>query len=400
MIQLNSFFWGMLLLMGSYSNAVFAFAGNAQKPPLKPAASRPDSTPKVVNIIVFHADPKEQADSRYLQKDSTGNEYLVVHPKNTLCFEISNPVIFLKSRPNDKAKVVLYINGMEMHGICTDWYSGVTAINIQQNKVPVMRPYEKINLVLVRNPTSQASWNFLYNNISRTTDSYINVEGISIGWENMAPLDTASNLKKVRIAFFYQWEIWVWGLVFIAILIIFFILAYTTDVIRDRDNGPFSLSFTQLLFWTALVMGGFIYTLLLTDTPSSFNSSILLLMGISLTTTGFASLIDGNKLSTHDANPKKHISFFKDLLTDGNSYSVQRVQAFAWNLILGIYFVIYTINNKEMPEFSSTLLFLAGFSSTSYLAAKLPENTATKPKPSIEGDVKKPAAGGATEEKT
>jgi hypothetical protein len=40
-----------------------------------------------------------------------------------------------------------------------------------------------------------------------------------------------------------------------------------------------------------------------------------------------------------------------------------------------------------MPEFSSTLLFLAGFSSTAYILAKLPENTVTPPK-EIGGDTK------------
>ena len=68
---------------------------------------------------------------------------------------------------------------------------------------------------------------------------------------------------------------------------------------------------------------------------------------------------------------KKKQGFIKDLLTDGDSYSIQRVQTFAWNVILGVYFVIFTVNNKTMPEFSTTMLLLAGFSSTSYLAGKV-----------------------------
>ena len=98
------------------------------------------------------------------------------------------------------------------------------------------------------------------------------------------------------------------------------------------------------------------------------------MMGISLGTTGVATAIDQNKINNNTAAVKKQQGFVKDLLTDGDSYSVQRVQTFAWNVILGVYFVIYTINNKTMPEFSTTMLLLAGFSSTSYLAGKLSEN--------------------------
>ena len=122
-------------------------------------------------------------------------------------------------------------------------------------------------------------------------------------------------------------------------------------------------------------MGAFIYTLLLTDISMSFNTSILYMLGISLGTTGAATAIDQNKINNQSAVPKKNQGFFKDVLTDGDSYSIQRVQSFAWNVILGLYFITYTIKNKTMPEFSTTMLLLAGFSSSSYLAGKVPENT-------------------------
>ncbi|MBC8051662.1 MAG: hypothetical protein H7Y13_01215 [Sphingobacteriaceae bacterium] len=52
-----------------------------------------------------------------------------------------------------------------------------------------------------------------------------------------------------------------------------------------------------------------------------------------------------------------------------------------WNLVFGIYFISFTIDNKTMPVFSDTLLVLAGVSSTFYLGSKIPENTNAAPTP-------------------
>ena len=354
------------------------------------AATPADNTPRVVSITIFHTSPRQIANTQALQNDSTNGHRkhtLVAYPGNIIRFTISNPLVFLQSRPNDQAKVVLYVNGIEMQGITANWYSEVTSLQLRQNSVPVMKAQQDINIVLVRNAASLSSWNFLYNNAAYFLDSYIDVGNVSIGWESMAPLDTDIAQNTLTIAFFYWWEMLLWVALLIIILTIFIILACRTDVIRESPHGAYSLSYTQLLFWNALVIAAFIYTLLLTDTISAFNSSILYMIGISFGTTGFASMIDNNKLKTKTVVTKPHGTFLKDLLTDGNSYSVQRIQAFSWNLILGFYFVVYTILNKTMPEFSSTLLFLAGFSSSAYLAAKLPENTAVPSNPPV-GDAK------------
>ena len=88
----------------------------------------------------------------------------MAYPGNTISFQISNPLLFLKSKPSDHAKVVLYVNGIEMPGITADWYSEVTTLEIQNNIIPQLKDPATINIPLLRNPASQDSWNFLYRN--------------------------------------------------------------------------------------------------------------------------------------------------------------------------------------------------------------------------------------------
>lgn len=289
--------------------------------------------------------------------------------------QISNPVALLRNRPSDRSKLVLYANGIPLEGIYSDSFSQLSNEAIRNNKIPLMDSTVWIKFVLMRDTSSKRSWDYLYRNTQHWYQNSIIIDA-SVGWQGMFPLNTyQSGAGRLKIIYFKQWVFYLWLVAFIICIGLFVYLAFWTDLLHDCGiNGPYSLSMTQLLFWTTLVIGAFIYTLVLTDIASSLNTSILFLLGISIATTGIASFIDEKKPEEAKLAQKQHINFIKDILTDGCSYSVQRVQIFAWNLVLGIYFVWYTINNKTMPEFSDTLLFLMGVSSASYLGGKVPEN--------------------------
>ncbi len=289
--------------------------------------------------------------------------------------QISNPVALLRNRPSDRSRLVLYANGIPLEGIYSDSFSQLSNEAIRNNKIPVMDSTVWIKFILIRDTSSKPSWDYLYRNTQHWYQNNIIIDA-SVGWQGMFPLNISqSGAGRLKIIYFNQWVFYLWLTAFIVCIGLFVYLAFWTDLLHDCGiNGPYSLSLTQLLFWTTLVIGAFIYTLVLTDIASSLNTSILLLLGISIATTGIASFIDVKKPEEAKLAPKQHINFIKDVLTDGCSYSVQRVQIFAWNLVLGIYFVWYTINNKTMPEFSDTLLFLMGVSSASYLGGKVPEN--------------------------
>lgn len=66
-------------------------------------------------------------------------------------------------------------------------------------------------------------------------------------------------------------------------------------------------------------------------------------------------------------------TFVKDLLTDSNGVSFHRFQMIVWTVVLGVLFLIGVYKDLAMPEFSTTMLALAGISAGTYLGFKIPE---------------------------
>ena len=351
-------------------------------------ANTPSDTGKylpaqVIDIHTVHLNDSQTDDIGKIERRIGGDSakhICIAYPGSVLRFRITNPQTFINDRPKDQSDVVIYINGMELRGICTSWESALTSEVLKSNKDIRFGATADINIELKRNDTTQAAWNFIYNNKRSFWDSNADVDA-SIGWDGMAPLEKTGQAKNenVKIVFYQQWVLIPWVILFVVLLLGFISLACWTNTMREGGDGTaYSLSLTQLMFWTITVIGGFIYILLLTDMPTGFNSSILLMLGISITTTGAATFIDSRFKQQAVVKPSSN-HFFKDILTsDGSNYSVQRIQSFAWNLVMGLYFIGYTIANKSMPEFSSTLLFLAGISSASYVGTKIPENNDLK----------------------
>jgi hypothetical protein len=352
------------------STGSFLIRLQAQTSPAPVTAPAPDFTPRVIDVKAINV-------------DSAVNSK-VAYAGDIIRIRITNPIKFLENRPTDKSRLVMYAEGIELRGIYSKWYSEYTNQDIRDHKVPDIGSYSDVAFRLIRNQETKPTWDFFYGNTKNWYANKITLN-LSLGWEQMVQLDKGVDpiTKKpadthITIYYYETREFIMWLLTFLVIIIGFLYLAIKTDVLRDsrggKSVGAYSLSLTQLLFWTTLVIGGFIYSLVLTEIPGVLNSSILLLIGISLSTTGVASIIDLPNTNGNQVPVKAHQSFFRDILSDGSSYSVQRIQTFAWNLVLGVYFIIYTVNSKTMPEFSDTLLFLAGISSASYLGSKVPEN--------------------------
>lgn len=70
---------------------------------------------------------------------------------------------------------------------------------------------------------------------------------------------------------------------------------------------------------------------------------------------------------------KQRLTFIEELFSDGNGWSLHRVQMGVWTLVLGFVFVSKVLENLAMPEFDVTLLALMGISSGTYLGFKIPE---------------------------
>ncbi len=301
-----------------------------------------------------------------------------IYVNNLLLVRITNPRQFLLLRPSDNSKLILYADGLPLEGIYSNRFDKFSRQEVNEGKIYIPDEME-IPFVMRRDSESQNAWKDLYRQTTHWYNNNITFHA-SIGWEGMYPIrerDAKVN-TTVTVVFYHPLIFWIWLIFFILFVLFFIYLSATTDIICENcseGKGAYSLSQTQLVFWTVIVVGAFIYSLILTDLTESLNTSVLMLLGISISTTGVASFIDYYKKTKPErVIPKKHRSFLFDILSDGDNISVQRTQTAMWNIVFGIYFVIYTINNKTMPVFSETLLVLSGVSSSFYLGSKLVEN--------------------------
>ncbi|MVN22016.1 hypothetical protein [Mucilaginibacter arboris] len=306
----------------------------------------------------------------------------LIHVDYKISVLISNPKDFLLQRPTDKTKLILFADGFPLEGMNSDYFLSLS--RQQMNDTTKLWPDKMwIPFIFKRDSTNREAWNSIFH-LAHWNKSQISFK-LSIGWSGMFPITSIDDNKvntDVTLVFYNSQVFWSLIICYFLFILLFVYLCHSTGLIRDPDlnnKGPYSLAQTQLAFWTVLIIGGFIYLIILTGLTDSLNDSILLLLGISGGTTGIASFIDyykkqQNNKTAPTATLKKHRTFLLDILSDGINVSVQRTQTAMWNLVLGLYFIWYVITNKSMPAFSNTLLLVAGVSSVLYLGSKGPEN--------------------------
>jgi hypothetical protein len=139
-----------------------------------------------------------------------------------------------------------------------------------------------------------------------------------------------------------------------------------------ENKNPFSLSLSQLAFWTFLIFGSY---LLIYGVTGDFNNILtqqaLILLGITGVTALGTSLIDGKngeegKKGTRGTSE----NFFRDILSDLTGVNFHRFQAFIWTLALGLIFLWRVATELEMPDFDATLLALQGISAGTFLGLR------------------------------
>lgn len=171
---------------------------------------------------------------------------------------------------------------------------------------------------------------------------------------------------------------------FVAGLIVFIAiyLGVKTEILKapgSHNDGPYSFSRVQLMWWTVIVGACFIILFGKTGEYDVINQSTLILLSIGLVTTAGGSVIDVNQMQT---TPCRHQDmeckgFFNDILSDENGISMHRFQAVMFNVLFGITFVVTFWAQSQFPEFNNSELTLMGVSSGAYLALKTNENKNT-----------------------
>lgn len=204
------------------------------------------------------------------------------------------------------------------------------------------------------------------------------------------------------------------------LLVVYFLFTRSPTMLRDAENGSYSLGKSQMAFWGLLVVLTFLVVLVLTGSMERIPPQVLILLGLSGATGLGAVLIGESKkagkaaqiaaleaekqrleserlanptafpptsqarLAQIDAElaelrrqlqPSSSKGFWLDICSDSNGPSFHRLQVVIWTLVLGTTFVWTVTETISMPEFSETLLILMGISSGTYLGFKLPEKT-------------------------
>lgn len=148
----------------------------------------------------------------------------------------------------------------------------------------------------------------------------------------------------------------------------------------DEDDPIFSLARVQMVWWFMLSLAGFLFIWLTTGQwIGVMTPAVVGLLGISGVSGLAAVAIDTTPATapTAEAHGAQSKGFFTDILSDGETIALHRVQMFAWTVVLGLIFVWTVVAKYTLPEFDPTLLALTGIVNGLYLGFKFPENKAT-----------------------
>jgi hypothetical protein len=232
----------------------------------------------------------------------------------------------------------------------------------------------EVQFVLKRTEITKATWNLLIGK----PKAFTKVVTASVGLKDGTPiLSRENNLTLVVIR---TWQFWIFFLSLTIFLFVIFLLYRKTDLLRGLpEQMPpvgkkvFSLALSQMLFWTVLVMGAYVFIWATTGDIDAVTDSILILMGISSVTALGARVIDTTSTGTPVSPELSSGSYWKDILKGTTDFEPHRLQIVTWTLVLGIVFLCTVWSELTMPSFNGTLLTLMGISSGTYLGFKMKE---------------------------
>ena len=281
-----------------------------------------------------------------------GRDSAIVGMDNYLKITVQNLARLVRQIPED-GSLILYLDNVPMRGIkplFIDTCNGIVVFK------------------LARDSVSFNSWAVFY----QTRNKHIREMKVSLGIAGQCPVSSKGTLTVVlmRKSLLYGCLV---GFAMVVILLIN--LAVKTNIIRNENSGEartYSLARSQLALWTVLIVFAYLYLWAATGYLPLINSSILILLSISMGTAAGASIID---YSQKDNIPSgKSQGFLIDILSDRNGVSIHRFQMVVWTVFFGFFFYRSVVQNLAMPMIDDNLLALMGISNGAYLGLKIPEN--------------------------
>ncbi|WP_138500064.1 hypothetical protein [Nostoc sp. PA-18-2419] len=312
-----------------------------------------------------------------------------------------------KGNSFDPRQLVLYLNGYELENIHAE--PTIVMVPDPQKRLVVDRDW--LAFQLERNNPSEHVWNAL---IGKANQYSINAI-VGVGCPNKIAIPVSNPLSPPQIKIILlSWRFWLCLLLLLAVGLLF--TRYCRNALRSPGiegvyskkeviagqerlipkevsiepeqrktriaqfflgskklyKNPFSLSISQLAFWTFIIFGSYIIIYGITGNYRNvLNQQSLILLGINSVTAFGSSLIDGQG-DEKNRKGSQGISegFFIDILSDINGVNFHRFQIFIWTVAIGLFFIWEVAKNLAMPEFDQTLLTLQGISAATYLGLR------------------------------
>jgi hypothetical protein len=320
----------------------------------------PASMPKIISVSVISAKDDGQKTTFHL-----GDNIVVV---------VNNGETFENKVPRDSTPY-LYINGITLRGI--------TPVRHFFYKDEGGRSRQYVELIYKidrENEASAKAMNEVYHSVKSTRKVPCTFAvGIPELWR------TPNFTGNPGLSFSLIWNEKVAMLVVAFILLVLasaVLLAMKSGLLKDKTkflekNGEkmeiYSLAKSQLFFWSIIIISCYFALWGLTGSLPKLNSSTLILLCISMITTGGAKMIEVGQLGTGKNNDFMPKNFVADILSDARGINIHRFQMVLWTIGLGSYFIVSVIQNLAFPVFDDTLLALMGISNGTYLGLKIPE---------------------------
>ncbi|MBB3968257.1 hypothetical protein [Mucilaginibacter phyllosphaerae] len=168
----------------------------------------------------------------------------------------------------------------------------------------------------------------------------------------------------------------IWVIAMVIIIIALVILGLNRRVLKDDNNLYYSLSRTQLLYWTLILVASYLSICLATNTLPDIPASVLAIIGISVSTAAVSKVVDNHGKDGVAIDPDaKSEGWLIDILSDGSSINVQRLQSVIFNVFFGAVFIQKAFATNLLPDFDNNILLLLGISSGTYAGLKITEAT-------------------------
>ena len=242
----------------------------------------------IIGLMLTITSPASAEDSNTevpltVKKGEGKGELALYH---TITVEVENLEKWVEQPSHDPSKFILCVDGNE--------FNGLLPVLVDNNK--------KLRFDLKRTPGSKEAWNTV---LSRRPKGFTREVPVTVRHQDGVKLQSEATATLIVIDLFW-FKIFVGS--FVAAIVLFGLLAYKTDIIREPgpqpegtdkkgmpNRKPYSLARTQMAFWFFVVIISYVFIWMVTSDLSNLTPSVLGLIGISAATGLSAAIVGSSK---------------------------------------------------------------------------------------------------------